>query len=629
MPAGTVKLAIGEFLGPEEELRLLHLDSHRWLKAPMPEMSRRANGSEAFEGVAMPAGQIIAGVFDTRSKEYRWLSQPITVLAGKAVEVSSTPFGEGTTIVAVFDRPQVMRSHSQYDASVALRGQQGDERLPDVQVATAERIHAVFYDHYERVVSLRVRSPSVGAPSQDLALRPGKVESFRGFLRFLPSLHVHLNTPSELVIPMGTQVAARTFPERLPIAEKPLGPTLSTTFIHLPAEPIEVVVEVPPWRFLGRTDLSDWQNGEIEIQAETIHLSGTVFRGQEPIQAEITFHLQDDDPDFQLRTESDSEGHYETVLYGPPAIALVKPADEPERKPHWELLIKTDFPDPSRLDFLIPDNRISIHTTDLRSGEPVEGTVVRYRNLHLDGTEKVGKYHGKVITDESGSALLPALRNGSLELHLRADSYKDAEIDDVAIGMLRDERTLEIALEPEDASSISMTFLGPDGTPAEGSQIMVPDESGERTLWTAQADSKGRVAVPERYVGSRLLARFHRAGFLVDRVPSGERALTFPATRSPIRARVLFNGDPSPWARIAIEIQGIIVSGPSLRWLTGASTADDAGIWQARGLPKLPISLVAWQPRQDENRDAVALIASFGRSLGPSWAGNLELDAVQ
>ncbi|MEM7479647.1 MAG: carboxypeptidase-like regulatory domain-containing protein [Acidobacteriota bacterium] len=627
--AGTVRLAKGETLGPTEELRLLHLDSHQSLGFPLPEMSRRVT-SDAHEGVLMPAGPVLAGVFDTVRDEYRWLARPVAVPAQGVVEIAPpTPSGD-TSVLVILDRPRAIQEWTEDDVELRLKNEQGKDQSPDVWIATAERVYGVFFDRPERLASIAVTSSSAGLPVQDLALRAGKVETYRGVLRPLPGLKVSLLMPPEFTLPEGAAIQLLTHPERDLVTARPLAQELSSAFEHVPARNLAVVVEIPPSRVTQQVNLEDWRDREIEIRIREFRIHGVVYRGEEPARAKIDFQLYGSDPKYRKSVTTDAQGRYEITIHRPPSQAkVVLVDDEPLRKPHWEILGYTSFEEDTEFDFHVPENRVEVAVTADPSGEPVEGAKVRYANLHLADDEPIGEYFGWVETDADGFALLPALRNGSLDLHASAEGFLSAELSDFVVDDQTGERTLEIALETEgEATPLILAFTGPGGSPAVGAEVVVLRGADGTFEWSGTTGVAGELEIPERFISHPFAARFAGAGFLLDRIPSGDERFAFPAAGPTLQALLVSRGEPIPWARIALDVRGMVLHGPILQWLVGESAADGNGTWRGSGIPAGSFTITAWKAGEDALRDPNALAASFGQVVPPPWPSRLEVEAV-
>ncbi|HEX2223839.1 MAG TPA: hypothetical protein VHN15_06515, partial [Thermoanaerobaculia bacterium] len=235
VPAGKVVLADDATPGAAV-LRLLHIDSHTRGQYPQREISRRVSGPALKNGVLMPAGPVLAALFDSKTQEYVGLARPVTVAAGGRTSVRPVLPEKGTThLVALLERPVVLDSFAKSDVRPALVLAEG-ARPPDVLVPTAERVYAVWYGVNVRRARLEVTSAYVSAPPQELVLRPGRIERLILRLNSRPNLKVTLQVPAELPLAGSTlEVAAVAAPGVEVAAQAKLVPEHRVyRFEHLP-----------------------------------------------------------------------------------------------------------------------------------------------------------------------------------------------------------------------------------------------------------------------------------------------------------------------------------------------------------------------------------------------------------
>lgn len=130
-----------------------------------------------------------------------------------------------------------------------------------------------------------------------------------------------------------------------------------------------------------------------------------------------------------------------------------------------------------------------------------------------------------------------------------------------------------------------------------------------------------------------LLVRHPAAGFLVrrfERCAGAEETpeWTLPPAAGPLRLRVVDgSGSPVPWARLALTVDGGLLAGSLLRWLTGADAADAAGLWQGQNLPATPLAALAL-PAGGDGLPPVIGTGSLATEIAPPWPSVVELTAV-
>jgi len=176
VPAGTVVIPESVELGPGKVVRLLHLNSHLVHSGYMQrEMSRRALADAARRGVMMPAGPIVAGIFDNSSQEYLALSKPIDVPVDGRVEVRPQPPSPGTShLLTILQRPERVAELTSDVGVFWARAESGPRRAADVLIPAHSRVYAIWYGlsgkgHPE------VDSSHVYVKPRMIALEPGRV----------------------------------------------------------------------------------------------------------------------------------------------------------------------------------------------------------------------------------------------------------------------------------------------------------------------------------------------------------------------------------------------------------------------------------------------------------------------
>jgi Carboxypeptidase regulatory-like domain len=626
--AGTVALDQAVRLESDQDLRLLYVGVQNRSGAPQPEMSRRVLARNE-SGVLMPAGPLLAGLYDEKANEYRWLTRPLGVPAGGEVLVGPPKKRSGTDVFAILDRPKPAVSFQEYDARAVLIGADGKALQADLLMPTAERLFAVWYGVEERVATLEIRSPSVFLPHREIALRPGKVETYRGKLRPLPQLSVQVDLPAELASREDGLITVSTFPERQKVAERPLARGGGRfLFEKLPVQQLEVVVDLPPWRFTERPDLSDGFDHQVEIYARGVRVSGTVYRGPKPHSAMVSFRFWTGGDKYTLRVDTDSEGNYQAQFFRPTSVALVELDGAPG--PPFIQMLSDSFEHDTALDFHLPGNSFSVRTVDAETGAAVTGAEVKYINYRGAPGEDLRKVVGRRVTDSKGRAALPPLTPGEVWLTASADGYREPEYLKVPIDEDESGREIEVALEPEDSHGGRLSLLLPNGAPAGAAEVVATEGSNGQGFWRGSAGPDGLVDLPARIQGSLLLAKSSLSGALARVWSGGDEEWTLPPAAPPLEVSVKRSwGDPAPWARIAVAIDGQVFTGALLQWLAGSSGTDGRGLWLGSGLPQAPLRVVAWVPADDTPRDPVALVSSFGVTAVPPWPGIVELEAVE
>ncbi len=635
LPGGLVGLAEGCAGGSQVVLRILHLDSHR--KGPVlhREMSRRVPAGLAKQGVLMPEGPVVAALFDNEAGEYLALARPVAVARERSSELSCAPPPvPQSALLVVLERPALVAADPEDD--LVVEGFQGSIR-PDVLVPTAERVYGIWYELPEKHVTLTTRSVRSFLEPQDIVLRPGKVESYRGNLRPLPKLDVELELPArwseeELTL----EVQAESDGSLLRSAKLEPG-SLRHRFEALPTSLLRVMLAVKPWAVYEPADLSSGEDLTIVLHPETVELTGTVYVGDEGYPALVEFRTNPLHPHDSLEVETDEFGRYETLLFRTGYYAIfVRPVGR-ENSP---FLNYTDEPikESMVLDFHIPANSYRVRVVDAESGSGIAGARViadnefAYEEPELsDRTRTVSQ---PSITAEDGVAEMPPLRPGELLLAVSARGYRRAE--GLVEPVFEDEdRDIVVELQPI-VKSVALRFSLPGGVAATGAEVRVQHRlDNTPPLWAGDADGEGIVEIPTYADAGFLLVRHPEAGCLIRPLRLTElgpdEVWALPPAAGPLVARILrYSGEPASWAGVTMWVDGLQVSGATLAWLSWArvSGANVKGRWVARNLPAAPVRMLAWMGNRDTRGlsgagDALALTVSY------PWRDVVEIEAIE
>ncbi len=593
-PAGTVALADETARTGTSVLRLLHLDSHMRGAHPQREISRRVSGAALKSGVLMPAGPILAALFDSKTQEYTGLTRPVVVAAEGRTPVRPVPPERGVThLVALLERPGVLDSFAQDDARPVLALPAG-RREPDVLVTTAERIYAVWYGLSDRHAKLELTSAFVTLPSQELVLRPGRIERVQARLNRRPGLKVTLQVPEEMPLAGSTLevVAVKT---TAVAAQAKIDPANKTyLFENLPPELLEVKLKTPAGELRQRADLSNGQDGEAVLEATPIILRGTVYRNREPHPARIAFQTG---PENALEVETDEDGDYEVVLFRRLFIARVELAGE-TRPPHLEFFDPA-VAESAAIDFHVPANEGTVAVVDSETGRGIRGAKLVVSSSTLDGKT----FQQSAKADPEGVAALPPLRAGEVAIDASAEGYLPSA--EPLRFTVREGETVpdaKIALRPVSVKQ-TLRLVASSGRPAAGAELVATASPVSLDIvWSGQADGEGKVEVPREAEGAYLLVRHPTSGFLArewrrsDSEDEPHWQLP-PRAELPLIVRVLdASGEAVPWANVSIWIGGLRLDASALGWLTGLPPFSNRdGVWTAANVPAEPFEILAWR----------------------------------
>jgi hypothetical protein len=528
--------------------------------------------------------------------------------------------------------PTIFVDHGDYDVELAVRSEQGEARKADVVVPTADRLYAIWYGLRDKQVSLEAVSSSVFLTPADIPLRPGKVESFRGQLRPLPDVDVHIELPPAFAPSKLELRIVLDQPGRPEVRKVELPPeTRAFTLEHVVAGAVDVVLDAYPWTFHNPIDLSDGESRTIYFQPASIHVSGTVYRGERAHPAAVEF--QTNRRRDALRVQTDDEGAYEVDLFRSGYYVVSVRLDGSNGPANVELL-ERPIQDDAVLDFHIPDNRFTVRVVDAETREGIPGADVMAYNQYSSEADPFRRGDSekrvalRVVTGHDGVGELQPLYAGKLELSARAEGYLPSELSKSEVGEHDPGHEIEIALEPV-AGSTHLRLVLSDGSPAAGAEVRLQTSADQVTpLWSGTADEHGWVDLPLDSPSALVLARYRAAALLIREMPAADPVTwTLAPAAPPLEVAVKRPwGEPARWARLGLSIEGKWITGSTLAWLTGGAPATDVeGFWQASNLPASPLRILAWPPDQllaPGELEALAVVVAY------PWEAAVELETV-
>lgn len=595
-PAGTVALDRAFTLPPAGFLRILHLDSHLKDRVLRREFSRRIPAEAAHRGAAMPAGRVVAALFDSARGEYLGITRPVEVQPGGPTLVAPESPAGGSDLVVLLDRSEILDDHAQAPVEIVARSGERS-RAPDVLVPTADRVYAIWYGLAGNYVELEATAAGAFFPSREITLRPGRVEGFRGELQPLPNLDVQIRLPQ----PLRRQelgLGVSELPDRSPITGKDLAAnSTSARFEGLPPRELEVVLQTGPWAFRERVDLREGQDAEVVFEPRLIEVTGRVFWGDEPQPATVSFRSDPFRPREEVSTVTDEDGAYRIALFRSGYYQVGVQLDSVAGGPYVDYLEEPIVED-RVLDFHLPANRFRIRAVDAQTGEGIAGAELAVDNRLASGRA----YSQPATTGEDGIADLPPLRPGELLVFAEAKGYLRTGPVTEVVPEEDVEVEVTINLEPV-GSSGGLRLLLPDGTPAAGAEVRAQTSLGNTPpIWSGVADPRGLLEIPPHAKGTLLMVRHPQGGGLVHawhgtQAEAEPEVWTLPPPAPLMTVHVVQpGGDPAPWAQVAIDLGAVRVHGASLAWLASSPVggANRQGIWQGRNLPAHDLRVHAW-----------------------------------
>lgn len=456
--AGRVRLPADDLgLGSDIVLELLHAGSYREQGFQRWEILLRRSAGEIGEGVLLPSGPAVGGLWNRSTRRYVALSRPFTVRGRTTVAVPLEAPQNVAQLVAVIRRREVAREGEDPETQLALQraDRKGTPAMPpDFKVTTADKTFSYWYNVPPGRVRLRADSGRTAFESPLIELAAGLIERVDGQLAPWPALDVELDLPTGLT---AEALEVRRLPSRELVAEHPLKPKDDAhRFEKVPPALLEVALRTPFGPFSGQVDLSSGRDGTVRLEPDLLTLRGTVYHGDEPRRAQLTFTTT---ARATREVETDEEGVYEVVSLTPLRMVSIE-------LPGVKAAPYVDFFAPAieesrELDFHLSDAEIQVKVTDSTTGQGVGKASVKLRNNYVipgdpeaDDEElredKEKAVFQSVETDATGRAWLPPLRRGSIELTAAAPGY--APMDEPLKVEIPDEtvdQTFEVRIEPE------------------------------------------------------------------------------------------------------------------------------------------------------------------------------------
>jgi hypothetical protein len=179
IPAGRVTVTADRKVAPDLQLRLLYLGGDPVAGLLRHELSRRAAVADLGEGLLMPEGPVLAGLWDQRSESYVALSPPFAVRARQTVEAPlAPPPRDSAHLIVYLERARGTRTESIGDLVLIARQQSGEYR-PQVAVPTAWGVYAVWYDLDPGPVGLKAANDQMWLDAEPFELKRGQITRFQ------------------------------------------------------------------------------------------------------------------------------------------------------------------------------------------------------------------------------------------------------------------------------------------------------------------------------------------------------------------------------------------------------------------------------------------------------------------
>jgi|GEM_PF-2755913 len=632
----------GRVLGPEEpadlELWAVHAEL-QGVDEPFGQIARRVRLAEVDDGLLMPSGQTLAGLWNPSDQEFVAVSRPFGVDAGEHVRAPLVSPEEGQAFLVV-EVPHALRVSGAAGDGVELQAQQGEKtHAPEEWVVTPEASYALWFDLAPGPVKVIGGGQQTYLPSSELVLKDAAVGHLAQALLPRPILDVSWVMPQELRTgPLSLSVFRTEGAELL--AEAELAPQQSRHRFHLVHDEVTVQLESDLGTYRRVVDLTDETEASVLLEPEVIHLTGEVRFGGEPVVARVRLHTTDG---HRVEVESDEDGWFEALALRPVYWGAVFLSSDETSQP-WMQSWMPPLSEDRHLEIDIPDVEITVSVVDRSSGLPIPDARVsvkaHFRPWDAEEESKEDESGLKramgrsYTTDEEGVAELVSARPGRLEIWARADGYHpsgdpvDLPIPDPPV-----DREIVVALERLGPGDV-IRFLLPDGRPAGGAELLViSDSAGAASGISLRADPEGEAEIPADGGVTLLLVRHPDAASGVVAWPTpngGDKVWTLePAVSTPLRIQVVEPGGGEPALRAIpiLWIDGVALNGALLRWLFDARPfIGPRGYWSASQLPPRPIRLLVTDPSSQEEFQAYRNLAT---EIAYPWPSVVELEIIR
>ncbi len=574
--AGQVSIPPEHTPAAGESIRLVSVDGNHRIGGRGRIFERRIAAEHIHDPARMPAGRIIVGRFDSRGDALA-ISRPIDLGGGATARVWPDPPHDTADVLVVVEKPPAARRSSAGGVTMRLRENDGS-REPDVLIDGFERTIAIWYGVTPGIATMHVASDSMFLPDRELRLRPGRVTTLRTTGRALPSARVSILVPDGS-IPEDARLVIRRASDRGEV-RRVEAHTGAQTLPALPAERLDVTLQLGRWQLRQPIDLGSGDDGDAAFDLHPLRIHGDVVYGDDPVPAEISFRNGAE----WVRVETAEDGSYETTLWYDGTYTVRVRLKELSLPPWLEPFRRIE--ESGTVDFRIPRTDWKIRVVDASTGRGIAGAAATVGNIWIDDRGEEQTTVLRLQSDAEGVVVFPPLRSGKVHAAVRAEHYDPGETVDMILDDSNRTGEVEIRLRKTSASATLHIALA-GGRGAAGAEVWAFD-SGLNPLWRGVADGAGSVEIPDAADRSLLLVRHREGATLVRRWGNETAQWTLEPPTPPL---TLVTGGS---AQIAAWLEGVELTGIPLAIATWSEVASDAhGVWRAANLPPAPLRVLA------------------------------------
>lgn len=638
-PGGKVEWAEGAM--PDGELWLLHVGEHPW--GIGYEFSRRIPLIDLADGILMPPGPVVAGLWNSSMKRLLALSRPFLVRVGRSVAVPVRAARATDADLIVFARRPMHVDNRDMEGHVLVVRQRGEEYRPDLTLPTLGGVYAIWYDLPQGSSMIEGSNDSLYLERHVLDLRGGSVERLDAELLRRPRLEVTLILPGPLrKAPLQLMATSLLTNERVAAVDLPRTAGRHT-FDRLTGGPFEIALETIAGTIRQQVELKPGEETFVTLEPDWIEVFGTVTVAGEPQAATVRFQTVAGD---WVEADSVEDGTYTAVALQP--LRWVDVRLDSIAGDSWTDTFAPPIRASQKLDIEIPDGEAIVHVVNAVTGEGIADAFVDVRNEYFQSDSEtagdardplrrqrmIGRSHR---TNSKGSVRLPPPRPGRLEISASAAGYR--RLEEPLTFQIEDppqDLSVEVPLVPVD-DTVELHLTLPNGEAAVNAEVVLTSLPSLRAIdYSGRADSAGVVRLPRSRGPALVLLRHPEAasGILEWRESSDIERVewTFsPTAEAPFLVQVVEPGGQAPvgGAGISLWIGQWRLSGWKLSWLLDTRpNTSPAGLWRANRLPGSALRILASVPPLQEDAEVLGF-ESLATEVSFPWPAVVRIEAVQ
>ncbi len=541
----------------------------------------------------VPPGDVIVTIVNSKG-EVEAVGRPVRVRQRTTTELRD-PAQEGAqSVFGRFTRP----TQAPAEPVEIILTHDDISRRPNVTIRGPDSTDAIWYDVQGRSAQISATSPTLWMPPETVYIGPRQVTEIHGQLRAKPSITVSVPLPEkEIEVPPLTITISA--PDDASQRSHRIDPGETIRFDQLRPGRYRAALRIGNAVELTRSvDLTNGEPATVEFPLTPIEVSGTVFYGSDPAPARVTFEMG---PERALTVESSDDGTFSAVLWERRMYAIQLTILNKGGAPLREFM---RIEQSDTIDFHIPRTEVLVRVTD-KADAPLEGALVAPRSTWRDAVK--GEQHQTFVvkTDSSGSATLPPLREGTLEVRASAEGFEPSDVVRIAI-LAETNETITLRLRrKEERETRTVAMRLPDGRPAALAEAVAftiaPTIHG---VWSGKSSSSGELELPVELVGATVLIRHPEAAthvILAHQLPS---EITLPSPSPPLLVKTL-RGETPASVYVALWVGDVKLYGELLAFAAWSNPVSQNGDWLARNLPKQSVRILA--------------ASSFSSLLGPEF----------